>query len=100
MPGQSQHFRRFWDYQIKAGYDLNEKHQLFFNLFASGDQFALTLDGEDVDQDFRGNTSFESGFEGAGIHIRSFLTERLTSFLSFTRSNFLFDVNFGPQISP
>ncbi len=92
-------FPRFWDYQIKAGYDLSEKHQLFFNLFASGDQFALTLDGEDVDQDFRGNTSFESGFEGAGIHLRSFLTQRLTSFLSLTRSNFLFDVNFGPEIS-
>ncbi len=92
-------FPRFWDYQIKAGYDLNEKHQLFFNLFASGDQFALTLKGENVDQDFRGNTSFESGFEGAGIHLRSFLTERLTSFLSLTRSDFLFDVNFGPALS-
>ena len=91
-------FPRFWDYQIKAGYDLNEKHQLFFNLFASGDQFALTLD-ESVDEDFRGNTSFESGFEGAGIHLRSFLTERLTSFLSLTRSDFLFDVNFGPTLS-
>ena len=92
-------FPRFWDYQIKAGYDLSEKHQLFFNLFASGDRFALTLAGEDIDQDFRGNTSFESGFEGAGIHLRSFLTERLTSFFSLTRSDFLFDVNFGPQIS-
>lgn len=92
-------FPRFWDYQIKAGYDLNEKHQLFFNLFASGDQFALTLKGENVDQDFRGNTSFESGFEGAGIHLRSFLTEQLTSFLSLTRSDFMFDVNFGPALS-
>ena len=92
-------FPRFWDYQIKAGYDLNEKHQLFFNLFASGDQFALTLEGEGVDQDFQGNTSFESGFEGAGIHLRSFLTERLTSFLSITRSDFLFDVNLGPTLS-
>ena len=92
-------FPRFWDYQIKAGYDLNEKHQLFFNLFASGDQFALTLEGEDVDQDFQGNTSFESGFEGAGIHLRSFLTERLTSFLSLTRSDFLLDVNLGPALS-
>ena len=92
-------FPRFWDYQIKAGYDLNEKHQLFFNLFASGDQFALTLTGENVDQDFRGNTSFESGFEGAGIHLRSFLTQRLTSFLSLTRSDFLFDVNLGPELA-
>ena len=91
-------FPRFWDYQIKAGYDLNEKHQLFFNLFASGDQFALTL-SDNVDQDFRGNTSFESGFEGAGIHLRSFLTQRLTSFLSLTRSDFLFDFNLGPELA-
>ena len=92
-------FPRFWDYQLKTGYDLSEKHQLFFNLFASGDRFALKLDGEEVDQDFRGNTSFESGFEGAGIHLRSFLTERLTSFLSLTRSDFLFDVNLGSELS-
>ncbi|MYB01575.1 TonB-dependent receptor [Candidatus Poribacteria bacterium] len=92
-------FPRFWDYQLKAGYDLSEKHQFFFNFFASGDRFALKLDGENVDEDFRGNTSFESGFEGAGIHLRSFLTERFTSYLSLTRSKFLFDVNFGPELS-
>ena len=92
-------FPRFWDYQLKAGYDLSEKHQFFFNLFASGDRFALKLDGENVDQDFRGNTSFESGFEGAGIHLRSILTDRFTSYLSLTRSDFQFDVNFGPALS-
>lgn len=92
-------FPRFWDYQLKAGYDFNEKHQFFFNLFASGDKFAITLDGENVDEDFRGDTSFDSGFEGGGFHLRSILTDRLTSFLSLTRSNFLFDVNFGPVIS-
>lgn len=92
-------FPRFWDYQLKAGYDISEKHQLFFNLFASGDKFAVKLDGENVDEDFRGDTSFESGFEGAGIHLRSLLTERLTSYLSLTRSNFLFDINFGPALS-
>ena len=92
-------FPRFWDYQLKAGYDLSEKHQLFFNLFASGDRFALKLDGEDVDEDFRGNISFESGFEGAGLHLRSFLTDRLTSYLSLTRSDFLFDINFGSALA-
>ncbi len=92
-------FPRFWDYQLKAGYDLNERHQLFFNLFASGDRFALKLDGEDVDVDFRGNTSFESGFEGAGIHLRSAFTDRLTSFLSLTRSDFLFDINVGSTLA-
>ena len=92
-------FPRFWDYQLKAGYDLSEKHQFFFNLFASGDKFSLTFDGENVDRDFQGNTSFESGFEGGGIHLRSFLTERLTSYLSLTRSKFLFDVKLGPTLS-
>ncbi len=92
-------FPRFWDYQVKGGYDLNDKHQLSLNLFASGDNFALKLDGEDVDEDVRGNISFGSGFEGAGIHLRSRLTDRVTSFLSLTRSNFQFDVNVGPELS-
>ena len=92
-------FPRFWDYQVKGGYKLSEKHQLSLNLFASGDNFALKLDGEDVDEDVRGNISFGSGFEGAGIHLRSRLTDRLTSFLSLTRSDFQFDVNVGPELS-
>ena len=92
-------FPRFWDYQVKGAYDLNDEHQLSLNLFASGDNFALKLDGEDVDQDIRGNVSFESGFEGGGIHLRSRLTDRLTSFLSLTRSNLQFDVKAGPEFS-
>ena len=97
--GEITAFPRFWDYQLKGGYDLNDKHQLSLNIFASGDSFALKLDGEDVDQDFRGNVSFGSGFEGAGIHLRSRFTDRLTSFLSLTRSDFQFDVSAGPEIS-
>ena len=97
--GQITAFPRFWDYQVKSGYSLSEKHQLSLNLFASGDNFALKLDGEDVDEDVRGNISFGSGFEGAGIHLRSRLTDRLTSFLSLTRSYFQFDVNVGPELS-
>ncbi len=92
-------FPRFWDYQVKGGYDLNDKHQLSLNIFASGDSFALKLDGEDVDEDVRGNISFGSGFEGAGIHLRSRFTDRLTSFLSLTRSDFQFDVSAGPELS-
>ena len=53
-------FPRFWDYQLKAGYDFNERHQLFFNIFASGDRFALKLDGENVDEDFQGNVSLKA----------------------------------------
>ena len=97
--GEITAFPQFWDYQVKGAYDLNEYHQLSLNLFASGDNFALKLDGEDVDEDVRGNISFGSGFEGAGIHLRSRLTDRLTSFLSLTRSNFAVDVNVGPELS-
>ena len=97
--GQITAFPRFWDYQVKGGYNLNANHQLSVNLFASGDRFALKLDGEDIDEDVRGDISFESGFEGAGIHLRSLLTDRLTSFLSLTRSSFQFDVNVGSGLS-
>ena len=97
--GEITAFPRFWDYQVKGAYDLNEYHQLSLNIFASGDNFALKLDGEDVDEDFRGNVSFGSGFEGAGIHLRSRLTDQLTSFLSLTRSDFQFDVNVGPEFA-
>ena len=97
--GQITAFPRFWDYQVKGGYDLFEKHQLSLNLFASGDSFALKLDGEDVDEDVRGNISFGSGFEGTGIHLRSLLTDRLKSYLSLTRSYFAFDVNIGAELS-
>ena len=97
--GQITAFPQFWDYQVKGGYRLSEKHQLSLNIFASGDSFALKLDGEDVDEDLRGNIDFDSGFEGAGIHLRSLLTERLTSYLSLTRSYFAFDVNIGADLS-
>ena len=97
--GEITAFPRFWDYQVKGGYKLDDKHQLSMNFFASGDNFALKLDGEDVDEDVRGNISFGSGFEGAGIHLRSRFTDQLTSFLSLTRSYFQFDVNVGPTLS-
>ena len=97
--GQITAFPRFWDYQVKGGYDLSKKHQLSLNIFASGDRFALKLDGEDIDQDLRGDTSFYSGFEGAGIHLRSLFTDRLTSYLSLTRSDFAFDINIGADLS-
>ena len=36
-------FPRFWDYQLKGGYDLSEKHQLSLNIFASGDSFGAQI---------------------------------------------------------
>ncbi len=92
-------FPRFWDYQFRAGYDLNETHQFSINLFAAGDRFALRQAGQNVDEDFRGDSRFQTGFNGAGIHLRSALSEQLTSLLSITRSDIQFDVAIGPEIS-
>ncbi len=92
-------FPRFWDYQLKGGYDLGDKHQLSVNLFASGDRFAFRQEGEDVDEEFRGDAQFQSGFNGAGIHLRSLLSDRLTSFLSLTRSDLLFNFDVGDAFS-
>ncbi len=97
--GEITAFPRFWDYQLKTGYELNDKHQLFINAFSSRDRFSLKLDGEDIDQDLQGNLDYQSGFSGAGIHLRSLLTNRLTSFLSLTYSDFLFDTSIGTVFS-
>ncbi len=91
-------FPRFWDYQFKTAYNLNEMHRFSMNLFASGDRFALRQEGQNVDEDFQGNLQFQTGFNGAGIHLRSLLSERLNSFLSVTRSDVQFDIDIGPDI--
>ena len=51
---------RFWDYQIKASYDLSEKHQLNISVFAADDAFRLNLYLDDVNNDptFAGVFSF------------------------------------------
>ncbi len=90
-------FPRFWDYQFKATYNLNAKHEVTANAFAADDFMELKLGLEDVSGDptLAGKFLFENGFDGQGIHLRSLFTDRLTSYLSLTRSFNHFNLNFG-----
>lgn len=90
-------FPRFWDYQFKATYNLNAKHEVTANAFAADDFMQLKLGLEDVSGDptLAGRFLFENGFDGQGIHLQSLFTDRLTSYLSLTRSFNHFNLNFG-----
>ena len=90
-------FPRFWDYQAKLSYDLGEKHQLHFNAFAADDFMELQLGLEDVDNDptLAGKFHFKDSFNVQGAHLRSTLTNRLTSNLSISRADYFQDLSFG-----
>ena len=90
-------FPRFWDYQAKVSFDLNEVHQFSFNAFAMDDFFELNLDLEDVDNDpaLVGKLHSRESFNAQGVHLRSLLTDRLTSNLSISWSNYSFDLSAG-----
>ena len=90
-------FPRFWDYQFKAAYNLSEKHEVTANAFAADDFMELRLGLDDVSGDptLAGRFLFENGFDGQGVHLRSLFTDRLTSYLSLTRSFNHFNLNFG-----
>ena len=90
-------FPRFWDYQAKVSYDLSETHQLNLNAFAADDLMEFKLDLDDVDNDptLAGKLGYKYSFNVQGIHLRSTLTNRLTSDLSLSRSYFFQDFSFG-----
>ena len=80
-------FPSFSDYQLKFAYELTEKHHLTLNAIGATDHF-----------DFSGTESssyFKNGFQAEGIHLRSHLTDRLTSHLSLTHSYNFLNLNFG-----
>ncbi len=90
--GTEQQFPYFTDYQIKLNYDLNDRHTLTVNAFASTDHFNINAeeepDPDDIEPDV-GRTSlfFKNGFSAQGIHLYSeLLDNRLTSYLSLTRN--------------
>ena len=96
---------QFSDYQLKFVYPLTDKHQLTLNALGATDYFDFSnffSDDTTADTDF--SAYYKNGFDGAGIHVRSKLTDTLTSHLSLTRSfNFLntqfgtpFDIDEGP----
>lgn len=73
----------FSDYQLKFTDEFNEKHRLMFNAFGANDHFNIQ---EHEDGVLQFSAYFKNGFEAQGIHLRSELTENLTSHLSLTRT--------------
>ena len=73
----------FSDYQLKFTSQLAEKHRLTFNAFGANDHFNMA---EHEDGILQFSAYFKNGFEAQGIHLRSELTENLTSHLSLTRA--------------
>ena len=73
----------FSDYQLKFTDELAEKHRLTFNAFGANDHFNIE---EHEDGVLQFSAYFKNGFEAQGIHLRSELTENLTSHLSLTRA--------------
>ncbi len=98
--GQKQQLPYFSDYQLKFAQTLGEKHHLTLNAFAATDHFKIVEESSEITtEDETGvqtvegglvSVLFKNGFNGQGVHLRSDLTESLTSHLSLTRSsNFL-----------
>ena len=73
----------FSDYQLKFTYELAEKHRLTLNAFGANDHFNIEEHEDDI---LQFSAYFKNGFEAQGIHLRSELTENLTSHLSLTRA--------------
>jgi len=94
--GQAQQFPYFADYQFKFVHPLGEKHHLTLNAFAATDHFKIVEEGSEFDVEDRtelegvegapASAFFKNGFDGQGVHLRSDITENLTSHLSLTRS--------------
>ena len=86
----------FSDYQLKFAYILAGKHHLTLNAFGANDHFNIVSEAEGA-LDFA--AYFKNGFEAQGIHLRSELTENLTSYLSLTRAFTFLNADFQGVVS-
>ena len=80
-------FPTWSDYHLKFAYQLTDKHHLTFNGIGATDHFDFSDAGS--------SAYFKNGFQAEGIHLRSHLTNTLTSHLSLTRSYNFLNINFG-----
>ena len=86
-------FPTWSDYHLKFAYQLTEKHHLTVNAIGATDHF----DFSDTRSEEAPHSSayFKNGFQAEGIHLRSHLTDTLTSRLSVTHSYNFLNLNFG-----
>ena len=80
-------FPTWSDYHLKFAYQLTDKHHLTFNGIGATDHFDFS--------DTESSAYFKNGFQAEGIHLRSHLTNTITSHLSLTRSYNFLNSNFG-----
>ena len=80
-------FPTWSDYQLKFAYQLTKKHHLTLNGIGATDHFDFS--------DTQSSAYFKNGFQAEGIHLRSHLTDTLTSHLSLTHSYNFLNINFG-----
>ncbi len=86
-------FPTWSDYHLKFAYELTEKHHLTLNGIGATDHFDFS--DTESEETSRSSAYFKNGFQAEGIHLRSHLTDKLTSHLSLTRSYNFLNVNFG-----
>ena len=78
---------RFWSYQLKGVYKLNDVHGVVLNAVTAYDASKLQLGANEVhDSDLRGPLTSENPFDVQGIHFYSQLLPKFRSILSLTRS--------------
>ena len=86
-------FPTWSDYELKFAYQLTEKHHLTINAIGATDHFDFSNTGSE--ETSRSSAYFKNGFQAEGIHLRSHLTDTLTSHLSLTHSYNFLNLNFG-----
>ena len=87
---------RFWSYQLKGIYKLNNAHGIVLNGVTAYDASKLQLGAEEVhDSDLQGPLNSENPFDVQGIHLYSRLLPRFRSILSLTRSFTENEIAFG-----
>ena len=87
---------RFWSYQLKGVYKLNNAHGIVLNGVTAYDASKLRLGAEEVhDSDLQGPLNSENPFDVQGIHLYSRLLPRFRSILSLTRSFTENEIAFG-----
>ena len=89
-------FPTWSDYQLKFAYQLTPKHHLTLNGLGATDHFDFSNFGSEESEEVGDFSAyFKNGFEAEGIHLRSDFTDKLTSYLSLTRSYNFLNINFG-----
>ena len=89
-------FPRFWDYQTRFNYEINEKFQVDFTAFAADDFAELAFTEEEQDEeDLRGALYIKNSAHVQGFHLRSLLSPRLTYDFNLSHNKQLINFKIG-----